>query len=64
MLPPPEPSLSPVLSPFAGKSGRQDRYGGSLENRARFLIEILKAIREEVGRKHELYLNIDVYCTG
>jgi 2,4-dienoyl-CoA reductase-like NADH-dependent reductase (Old Yellow Enzyme family) len=28
---------------------RKDEYGGSLENRARFLLEIVKAIRAEVG---------------
>ena len=28
---------------------RKDEYGGSLENRARFLIEVIKAIRAEVG---------------
>jgi 2,4-dienoyl-CoA reductase-like NADH-dependent reductase (Old Yellow Enzyme family)/thioredoxin reductase len=29
---------------------RTDRYGGSLENRMRFSLEVLEAIREEVGR--------------
>ncbi len=28
---------------------RRDRYGGSIENRARFLIEVLTAMREAVG---------------
>ncbi len=28
---------------------RDDRYGGTLENRTRFLVEILEAIRDEVG---------------
>lgn len=28
---------------------RDDEYGGSLENRARFLIEIIRAVRKEVG---------------
>ena len=35
------------LSPFSNK--RSDEYGGSDENRARFLIEILRAVREKVG---------------
>ena len=35
--------LSPLLNT------RDDEYGGSLENRMRFLIEILQAIRSEVG---------------
>ena len=35
------------LSPFTNQ--RTDRYGGSLENRARFAVETLQAIRDEVG---------------
>jgi len=35
------------LSPLVNK--RTDKYGGSLENRARFPIEIFKRIRERVG---------------
>jgi len=37
------------LSPLTNK--RTDRYGGSLENRARFAIEVLDAIRAKVGNK-------------
>jgi 2,4-dienoyl-CoA reductase-like NADH-dependent reductase (Old Yellow Enzyme family)/thioredoxin reductase len=37
------------LSPHSNK--RTDRYGGSLENRARFAIEVLTAIRKKVGPK-------------
>ena len=37
------------LSPMTNK--RTDRYGGSLENRARFAIEVLDAIRARVGNK-------------
>jgi len=36
------------LSPFFNK--RTDRYGGSLEARLQILVEILEAIRSEVGR--------------
>jgi 2,4-dienoyl-CoA reductase-like NADH-dependent reductase (Old Yellow Enzyme family) len=39
--------LSQMLCPRYNR--RQDRYGGSLENRARMLLEVLKAIREAVG---------------
>lgn len=35
------------LSPYVNK--RTDRYGGSFENRARFCIEMLEAIRTRVG---------------
>ena len=39
--------LSQFLSPYANK--RTDRYGGSLENRARFAIAVLEAIRKKCG---------------
>ncbi len=37
---------------------REDEYGGSLENRARFLLEIVAAIRAEVGRDYHLQVKI------
>src|SRR6185503_16540920 len=33
---------------------RTDRYGGSLENRARFLLDVIRAIRAEVGNDFHL----------
>lgn len=39
--------LSEFLSPLANK--RTDKWGGSLENRARFLLEAVKATRAAVG---------------
>lgn len=39
--------LSEFLSPLANQ--RTDQWGGSLENRARMLLEIVKATREKVG---------------
>jgi len=33
----------------SGINDRKDEYGGSLENRARFLLEIMAAVRKEVG---------------
>lgn len=33
----------------SGINNRKDEYGGSLENRARFLLDIMRAIRREVG---------------
>jgi 2,4-dienoyl-CoA reductase-like NADH-dependent reductase (Old Yellow Enzyme family) len=33
----------------SGINDRKDEYGGSLENRARFLLEIMKAVRATVG---------------
>ncbi len=40
--------LANFLSSFTNK--REDRYGGSVENRARFLIELLEATRRAIGR--------------
>src|SRR5438045_2626707 len=37
---------------------REDEYGGSLENRARFVLEIVRAIRAEVGRDFHLQMKI------
>jgi 2,4-dienoyl-CoA reductase-like NADH-dependent reductase (Old Yellow Enzyme family) len=37
---------------------RKDEYGGSLENRARFLLEIIQAIRKEVGRDFHVQAKI------
>ena len=39
--------LSEFLSPFFNR--RTDAYGGSVENRARFLLEVVQAARQEVG---------------
>lgn len=39
--------LNQFFSPYFNK--RTDEYGGSLENRCRFAIEVLKAVREAVG---------------
>ncbi|HUR34848.1 MAG TPA: NADH:flavin oxidoreductase [Vicinamibacterales bacterium] len=37
---------------------RKDEYGGSLENRARFVLEIVRAIRTTVGRDFHLQMKI------
>ncbi|MDE6893002.1 MAG: FAD-dependent oxidoreductase [Lachnospiraceae bacterium] len=39
--------INQFLSPYFNKRG--DGYGGSLENRCRFAVEVLKAVREAVG---------------
>lgn len=39
---------------------RTDWYGGSFENRMRFPLQIMKAIRDRVGRK----INIDMRISG
>ncbi len=37
---------------------RTDHYGGSLKNRARFLLEVIAAIRAEVGRDYHLQVKL------
>ena len=37
---------------------RQDQYGGSLENRTRFLLEVLRAIRKRVGDEFHVQVKI------
>ena len=39
--------ISQFLSPITNK--RQDQWGGSLDNRARFLLNIIRAVRDAVG---------------
>jgi len=43
---------------------RQDRYGGTVENKARFLIEILQAIREAVGADYPVWARINAQEYG
>jgi 2,4-dienoyl-CoA reductase (NADPH2) len=38
---------------------RDDDYGGSLENRARFLLEVIRAIRKEVGSDFHLQVKLN-----
>jgi 2,4-dienoyl-CoA reductase (NADPH2) len=38
---------------------RQDEYGGALENRARFLLEVVRAIRERVGDDYFLAVKLN-----
>lgn len=48
--------IAQFLSPYYNK--RTDHYGGSLENRARFAIELLTAIRKRIGSKLALEYRI------
>ena len=38
---------------------RTDEYGGSDENRARFVIEIIKKIREKIGDEYIILLKLN-----
>ena len=42
------------LSPLS--NARTDRWGGSLENRARLLLEIVRAVRAEIGERMPLFV--------
>lgn len=55
--------LSRALSPLYNK--RQDQYGGSPENRARILTEIIDAVREKTGSFHiSMKINCDDFQIG
>lgn len=49
--------ISSFLSPYSNQ--REDEYGGSLENRARLLVEVLAAIREKVGPDFAVWCRLD-----
>ena len=49
--------LGSFLSP--SKNSRTDEYGGSLENRARFLLEVIRAVRETVGADYPIICKLD-----
>jgi 2,4-dienoyl-CoA reductase-like NADH-dependent reductase (Old Yellow Enzyme family)/thioredoxin reductase len=46
------------LSPYTNRRG--DRYGGSLENRARFAVECMQAIREVIGTSMTLGIRLNI----
>ena len=52
------------LSPLSNR--RIDRYGGDLEGRSRFALEILRGVREEVGRDYPITCRFcgDEYVKG
>ena len=49
--------LSEFLSPFFNK--RTDAYGGSVGNRARFLLEVVNAVRREAGSAFPLLVKLN-----
>ena len=49
--------LSSFVSPITNT--RTDEYGGSLENRARFPLEVIRAVRAEVGPDFPVWVKID-----
>ena len=49
--------LSQFLSPFFNK--RDDGYGGSIENRARIVLEVLRSVRAAVGAGYPVIIKIN-----
>jgi len=48
--------IEQFMSPYSNK--RTDEYGGSFENRMRFVKEVYQAIREEVGNDYPIGIRI------
>lgn len=48
----------------AAKNKRKDAYGGELKNRARFLLEIITAIRKVVGADYPVWCRLSAEETG
>ena len=49
--------ISQFLSPFYNR--RRDEYGGNIENRARFPLEILEAVRKAVGGDYPVLIKLN-----
>jgi len=49
--------ISQFLSPVTNR--REDRWGGSLENRARFLLEVVGAVRRVLGRDYPVGVKLN-----
>ncbi len=48
--------ISQLLSPLSNK--RADEFGGSLENRSRFLVELIKAVKEKASRDYPVMVKL------
>ncbi len=46
---------------LAPRNVRPDQWGGSVENRARFLLTVIGAVREKVGRDFPLWMRINAH---
>jgi 2,4-dienoyl-CoA reductase-like NADH-dependent reductase (Old Yellow Enzyme family) len=49
--------ISEFLSPLTNKRG--DEYGGSIENRGRFCLEVYQAVRREVGPHYPVFIKLN-----
>ena len=50
-------TLAKFISPFFNR--RTDKYGGSAENRARFLVEIMKAMKDNAGEDYPVFVKMN-----
>ena len=55
-----------IVSAFlsSATNQRKDKYGGSVENKARFLVEILQAVRREVGSDFPVWFRFNAQEWG
>ena len=51
--------IAGFLSGYYNK--RDDEYGGSIENRSRFMLEVIAAVRARVGADYPVWLRLDAY---
>jgi 2,4-dienoyl-CoA reductase-like NADH-dependent reductase (Old Yellow Enzyme family) len=51
--------ISQFLSPYTNR--RKDEYGGSFENRSRFLREVLRAVREAAGNQMAVLVKMNIW---
>ncbi|MBI5419983.1 MAG: NADH:flavin oxidoreductase [Deltaproteobacteria bacterium] len=49
--------ISQFLSPLANR--RTDEYGGPFRNRSRFLSEVVRAVRETVGKEYPVWIKLN-----
>jgi len=54
--------ISQFLSPLSNH--RHDDYGGSLENRARFLLDVIRSARSHVGKDYPLWCRLSAVEMG
>jgi 2,4-dienoyl-CoA reductase-like NADH-dependent reductase (Old Yellow Enzyme family) len=56
--------ISQFLSPYSNR--RTDQWGGSFENRQRFVTEVYKRIREVIGQDYPVFIkmNVDDFVEG
>jgi 2,4-dienoyl-CoA reductase-like NADH-dependent reductase (Old Yellow Enzyme family) len=49
--------INQFLSPLTNR--RTDEYGGSIENRSRFLLEVYRKVRESVGSEYPVFIKLN-----